>query len=198
MILEAKGQPQKSVEAYRRALQIHPNWPLAQRRLADALAITQQTSEAITEYERLLTIVPGEIQARLRLAELLGESGKNREAETQYREALRLSPDDPNALNNLAWLLSTAPQEEIRDGAEAVRFAERACELTQRKNPLLIGTLAAAYAENEQFDEGVRAADEAVKLAREQGFVDLASTNERLRGLYRQRKPFRQGADLQN
>jgi protein O-mannosyl-transferase len=75
MILEAKGQPQKSVEAYRQALRIHPNWPLAQRRFADALATTQQTSEAITEYERLLTIVPGDIQARLRLAQLLSESG---------------------------------------------------------------------------------------------------------------------------
>jgi Flp pilus assembly protein TadD len=129
---------------------------------------------------------------------LLSEFGKNSEAAAQYREALRLSPNEPNALNNLAWLLATAPEEDLRDGREAVTLAERACELTRRKHPLFIGTLAAAYAENGQFDEAVRAAAEAVTLAREQGFVDLASTNERLRELYRKKKPFRQGADLQN
>ena len=77
----------------------------------------------------------------------LGQSGRTREAVAQYREALRLNPNLAGALNNLAWVLAASPDDELRNGAEAVRLAERACELTHYGEPLFLGTLAAAYAE---------------------------------------------------
>lgn len=192
MISEVKGQPDDAITYYREAIQIHANWPLARKRLADVLAKLGNSQEAIAQYEAFLQMAPGVVEVHLRVAELLSRDGKTAEAIGHYREALRLNPNEPNALNNLAWILATNDRTEIRNGKEAVALAQQACELTGRKQPLFIGTLAAAYAENGQFDEAVRAAAEAASLAHATGLTDLAQTNEQLGKLYSERKPFRQ------
>src|SRR5262249_42029155 len=110
----------------------------------------------------------------------------------EYKEALRLQPDVPIVLNNLAWLRATNPSEQFRDGAEAVRLAERACELTQYKEPLFIGTLGAAYAEAGRFDEAAKTATQARDLARATGQKQLIENNEGLIKLFTARQPFRE------
>jgi len=54
-------------------------------------------------------------------------------------------------LNNLAWLRATSPEEGLRNGARAVELARKGCELTQWRQPHVIGTLAAAHAEAGDF-----------------------------------------------
>ena len=61
-------------------------------------------------------------------------------------------------LNNLAWILAASADPQVRNGPEAVLLAERACKLTDYKKPLLVGTLAAAYAEAGRFPEAVATA----------------------------------------
>jgi tetratricopeptide (TPR) repeat protein len=95
-------------------------------------------------------------------------------------------------LNNLAWILAAGAEAELRDGAEAVRLAERACELTHYQEPLFIGTLAAAYAEAGRFPEAVTAAEKAAQLATHAGLNDLAAKNRQLLELYRAGKPCRE------
>jgi tetratricopeptide (TPR) repeat protein len=116
------------------------------------------------------------------------------EAIAAYRASLRLMPDFPEALNNLAWILSSSPAAAYRDGAEAVRLAERACALTERKRAQMIGTLAAAYAEAGRFDEAVATGEEASKLAEANGDQRLAETNRKLATLYRSGKPYHEPA----
>ena len=47
----------------------------------------------------------------------------------RYRRALQADPGLVQALNNLAWLLATCPEAALRNGSEAVRLAEGACQL---------------------------------------------------------------------
>jgi hypothetical protein len=54
----------------------------------------------------------------------------------------------------------------LRDGAEAVRLAERACELTARKEARFLGTLDAAYAESGRFARPLKRRKKALELAR--------------------------------
>src|SRR5207249_10415894 len=96
-----------------------------------------------------------------------------------------------DALNNLAWILATNPGDDLRDGPEAVRLAERACELTQRREPVLLGTLAAAYAETGRFTDAVTTAQKAIELAAAAGQKEVADKNRQLLELYRADKPFR-------
>jgi Flp pilus assembly protein TadD len=124
----------------------------------------------------------------------LGQSGRPREAVAQYREALRLNPNLTGALNNLAWALAASPDDELRNGAEAVRLAERACELTHYDEPLFVGTLAAAYAEAGRFPEAVTTAEKAEQLATDAGLNKLAEKNRQLLELYRAGKPYHEPA----
>jgi Flp pilus assembly protein TadD len=121
---------------------------------------------------------------------LLADRKQTADAIGHYREALRLRPDWPEALNNLAWLLATHSQAEWRNGAEAVRLAERACALTGYQKAMFVGTLAAACAEAGRFAEAVKTAERAHALATAANENDLADTNQKLLERYRQGKPY--------
>jgi tetratricopeptide (TPR) repeat protein len=95
----------------------------------------------------------------------------------------RLLP--PELLNNLAWQLATSADPKTRDGRQAVELARRACELTQYRVTVMVGTLAAAYAEAGQFDEAIATAQRACALASEQGQTELLRRNQELLELYR-------------
>ena len=78
-------------------------------------------------------------------------------------------------LDELAWLLATYPDSNSRDGAEAVRLAERACALTDRRVPAFLATLAAAYAEAGDFPRAIAAGEEALKRAQAHWLTPTAS-----------------------
>jgi serine/threonine protein kinase len=67
-------------------------------------------------------------------------------------------------LNNLAWLLATCEFAPVRDGSNAVIYAEKSVTQTSRKNPVKLDTLAAAYAETGQFEKTVSVQKEAMSL----------------------------------
>jgi len=54
---------------------------------------------------------------------------------SHYARALRFSAGFPEALERLAWIAATDPRPEYRNGTEAVNLAQRACELTEPKQP---------------------------------------------------------------
>ena len=69
-----------------------------------------------------------------------------------------------------------------------MELAERACRLSEWKNPVLIGTLAAAYAEAGRFEEAVKTAERARDVATKMGDKQTAEANTKLLELYRIRK----------
>ena len=64
-----------------------------------------------------------------------------------YEKAREIAPDDFAAWDNLAMLFAACPDDDIRNGAKAAEYAQRACELTEWKHPGVLNTLAIAYAE---------------------------------------------------
>ena len=147
---------------------------------------------AITNYQKAAELSPKWLDIPLLLAQAFETVGETSRAIGQYRRALALDSDSTVALNNLAWILATDADARVRNGPEAVRLARRACELTQEKVPIHVGTLAAAYAENGQFDDAIRTAGRAAERARVLGDAPLAERNLQLQKVYAQRQPFRQ------
>ena len=98
--------------------------------------------------------------------------------------------DDVNLNNNLAGILATAADADLRDGAEAVRLAESACNHTQFRSFALIDTLAAAYAEASRFDEAVETLEKAIQLADEADEKDAAYDMREKLALYQAERPF--------
>lgn len=100
------------------------------------------------------------------LGEGFAQKGQTQTSLDLYRKALVHAPKELHAMNNLAWELAANPDLSIRNGKEAVRWAENAAQLTQHKNPAILDTLAAAYAQNGQFDKAVQTATTAIAQAR--------------------------------
>jgi hypothetical protein len=71
-------------------------------------------------------------------------------------------------------------------------LAEHACLLSDYKQPLLVGTLAAAYAEAGRFAEASVMADKAIELANAVGQTEIARKNRALKALYASRQPYRE------
>ena len=188
--LATRGQFDEAIGNFRKAIQIKPNYCDALDNLGTAFASRGQFDEAIKNYRQASQINSNRPQTLLHWGMALGQSGRTREAVAQYREALRLNPSLAGALNNLAWILAANPDDELRNGAEAVRLAERACELTHYGKPMYLVTLAAAYAEAGRFPEGVATAEKAEQLATTAGSRKLAEKSRQLLELYRAGKPY--------
>jgi Tfp pilus assembly protein PilF len=125
-----------------------------------------------------------EATKQMQLAFQLQKDGRIEEAIQHYHDALDADSNNPVVLNNLAWILASASKPELHNGNEAVRLATRAVELTDYRQPLYIGTLAAAYAEAGQFSKAVEAGNVARNLALLTGQQDVVEKNDELLTLY--------------
>ena len=134
-------------------------------------------AEAIESLSETLRLNPDDAEAHCILANILSDQNQATEAVRHYRKALRLRPDYPEALNNLALILATSSEAGIRNTAQAIPPAERACELTLYGEPIYLRTLAVAYAEAGQLDNAISAAQKACTLAAESGDEDLLKQN---------------------
>jgi tetratricopeptide (TPR) repeat protein len=115
-----------------------------------------------------------------------------RDAADHYRKALHIKADQPEALNRLAWVLSTAPDTTLRNGKEAVQLAERACQLTNYQQPIMLITLATASAEAGDFNRAVDVVRQAETLAMLQGDRFTAERARQLRQEFEQNQPHRE------
>jgi tetratricopeptide (TPR) repeat protein len=108
---------------------------------------------------------------------------------SDYASAILFAPDHTSAYAGRAWLRATCPDARYRDGAAAVRDAVQACELTGWADPNCLDNLAAAYAENGQFDYALKWQEKALELP---GLRTTSRENAQGRvKLYRTNKPYR-------
>jgi Flp pilus assembly protein TadD len=191
--LVLQGKFEEAETHFRVALKLKPDDSDAHANFAEALARQGRAPEAILHLRAAIRFEPRfkpKIEPRMELAMLLYQTGDTRQAVAQFHQVLSLKPDQPEVLNNLAWILATGSDDQARNGAEAVRCAERACQLTAFKKAGMVGTLAAAYAEAGRFPEAVTNAELAVKLANAAGDTQFAAVNQQLLSLYRAGKPW--------
>ena len=84
-----------------------------------------------------------------------------------YEAAVHLDPNLARAFCELAWLQAACPTAELRNSAEAIENATKACELTKWKDHRYVGMLAAVYAELGDFAAAVQWQKEAIGLLTE-------------------------------
>jgi tetratricopeptide (TPR) repeat protein len=189
-----KGQASAALAHFAEAARLRPNYVDARLNHADVLLSQGQLAEAAAGYVAALKLRPDSGLALFRLGNLLLTQGRTAEAIPYFQQLLRVDPNSVDALNRLAWILATHAEPRVRNGAEAVRLAARACELTRRQQPHSLNTLAAALAEVGRFDDAVATAQQAAALAQAAGQTNLAAIIQNLLQLYQARQPYREGA----
>ena len=190
--LEKQGDVRKAMVRYRVATAIDPKYSKAYYNMGQLLRKGRYWDAAVEAYMAAARLNPNDLPTQLNLASVLPRAGRNKEAIAHFERALELEPNSIEGLNNLAWLLATSPDSQVGDGARAVSLAERACELSGFKVPVLLGTLAAAYAEAGRFNEAILTAEQACARAIETGDLAAAEKNRELLELYRAKKPYRE------
>jgi tetratricopeptide (TPR) repeat protein len=175
----------------RRALEIDPRYVPAHNDLGKLLLQSGHADESLVNLQQALQIDPNYRVAHYNIANTLFYLGRVDEAVSHLEKALAMEPSTPEGQKNVAWVLATSPEARIRDGAKAVQYAERANELSQGKNPLIVATLAAAYAEVGRFPDAIQTAEKASQLATDSGLALLAQAIRGHLEFYRSGQPFR-------
>jgi tetratricopeptide (TPR) repeat protein/4-amino-4-deoxy-L-arabinose transferase-like glycosyltransferase len=173
-------------------LAVSPYDAAAHSALGSASAENGDLLSAAQHLGYVMTLRPEVEQAHAQLRQILLSLAKEPNGLQRLREIATNAPDSPRMLDELAWLLATYPDSKTRDGTEAVRLAERACVLTERRIPALLDTLAAAYAEAGDFPRAISVAEEALSRARSSGDNDAVKLTESILGSLRENLPYRQ------
>jgi Flp pilus assembly protein TadD len=115
----------------------------------------------------------------------LAQLGQNDQATAHFRQALRFAPGWPVVMTNLARHLALSG-EDASVRSEALAIAQRAADLTQGSDPVILDVVALAYAANGRLDLAVRTAESAMELATSQSRPELADAIGRRLAGYRE------------
>ncbi len=191
IVLAGRGQSDEAIAHYQKALEIKPDFVEAYYNLGTVLAGREQFDAAIDRFRKAVEIKADYTDARRMLEIVQSRWEEIRKALAGRRELLRSRPDDVALLSDIAWMLATNPNASIRNGTEAVELAQRAEQLSQGREPAILGTLAAAYAETARFPDAVQTARKALELATQQNNRSLAESIKTKLPLYEAGTPFR-------
>jgi len=189
------GEPARARAALEASLRIEPDAAAAIVNLGVALVELGERTAAIERFREALRLDPENAEAKMNLAAQLVEAGDRSGALQIVRSWAGRGQTPPSMALLAAWILATAPEDELRSGADAVAIAERLAGAGPREasNALALDVLAAAYAEAGRFAEAADAAARASAAASARGDTARVRQIEERRALYATGRAFRDG-----
>jgi tetratricopeptide (TPR) repeat protein len=182
------GRFEESLADSDAALRISPKFAEAYNNRGVTHRLKNEDQLALADYTRAIELYEGYAAAYANRGYIHKRLGDPASAMADYEKAIELDPAGAGALNDLAWLLSTSPEDSIRNGARAVELATQACALARDRNADYLDTLAAALAEQGDFAGAVAKAEAAIALAPDEA---KGSIQQRL-AQYQQQQPYRE------
>lgn len=190
--LAKAGKIDEAIARFQQVLETNPDSAELHNSLGVALVWKRRADEAIVQFERALALNPELTEAHYNLGDTLYYlQGKVPEALAHWREVLRKQPNHLPVLDQAARVLATSSDADLRNGDEAVVLAERAVQLSGGRDPAILDTLAAAYAEAGRFPEAIETASRALTLAMEGNKPSMAETLKTRVALYKDNTPLR-------
>jgi TPR repeat protein len=169
-----RGELTSAIEDIRTLMRENPKSRVLRLLLAECLRRDHSPAQAIDVVTQVLDEDPQDQIALEIRANLYMGMTRELEAKRDLEQLLKRGSKNADTLNNLAWLLCAASREELRDGQQALELAKTICGQSNYTNPRYLKTLAAAQAENGNFEEATYWASEAYALAQREGASQLA------------------------
>ena len=178
----------KAIADLEQAIRLEPENPEFYAFRGDTWVNKKDYDQAIADYSRVIQLEPKHAAAYCSRGLAHTRKQQYDQAVADLDKAIQLDPRNTDALNGRAWFQATCPVATYRNGTQAVASATQACELTEWKEPGMIDTLAAAYAEASDFASAQKWQAKAIAL--ETDANEKAAYGARLQ-LYQANQPFR-------
>jgi tetratricopeptide (TPR) repeat protein len=146
--------------------------------------------KALADFRKALALDGNLKEAYLNRGNLWRLKGRPYKALADYSKALELDQGWAPPYHGIAWLMATSRDSRFRNGRTALEMAEKAVSLERNANHL--DTLAAARAQNGQFQKAVQTEKEALGLLGSGGRKDRREAYERRLNSYRAGRPWRE------
>ncbi|WP_437228476.1 tetratricopeptide repeat protein [Planctomicrobium sp. SH661] len=137
--------------------------------------------------EEILKQCPDELHMRVYRARIHEYRGRFQEAKAEYEKLLELYPDFDLPENNLAWILAASPDDQLRDGAMALKLADQISFDASYRRAIVTLLRSAAHAENGDFERAIQMLEEAQR----EKWLDAYSPDPFLKS-YRDKQPYRE------
>ena len=183
----ALGDHENAMKDLQTALNLVPQYPEALNNRGVVHQELRQLDEAVADFTKALEIYPQYIDALENRAFAYVEKNEYTKAIGDLESAMKFSPNSYEAVNDLAWLLTTAPEDSVRNKERALTLAKQACDISEYKQWNALDTLAVALAENGKFAEAKEWLETALTLApkdeqkRLQSHLDLVMAEKPVR-----------------
>ena len=185
------GKTDEALRGFAATISLDPKLTDAYRQRARAYLAVGNHKLALEDCTKAIELEPQVAEAHILRGKVYKQLGKHGLALREFEHAVQLKPDHASACYNLAWHLATCADARYRNGRRAITIAIQACELLQWKHYGALGALAAARAENGQFNEATGWQTKAIELAPEAARPRLRSRLD----LYRTGKPYHESQE---
>ena len=183
-----KGEYDEAIADADKAIQLAPHSALPHIVRGNAFIRKHDDAQALIELNEAVRINPREATAYGLRGRVLAAIGEYDRAAEDFEKALSLNPRDKDSCNEIARFYATCPDDEYRDGKKAVQYAQQACDLSGWHSASSISVLAAAYAEQGDFDKAVEWQEKATEMVP----VKRRSDYRARLALYKAHKPYRE------
>ena len=180
----------EAITLLRRAIDVEPDSVPARLNLGNILSGTGQFENAAEHYSHIVNTGKAETTVHSRLARALLETGNVEEGTDQLEQALATGANDAATLVSLAWIKATSRDDKLRDGDRASELASRILANRLGSPVVAFDVVAAAHAEQGEFDKAVASAKKAIALMGGQQNELRKLIVKRLAG-YQEKRPHR-------
>jgi superkiller protein 3 len=170
------GKYEEAAAQYRKASELQPDDLEARTKLGQTLLLKGDFAGAAASFREAINIDPRSAEAWGNLGLACFKKGADKEAVDAWQQSLAIAPGQIVVQNSLARLLATAPEASLRDGPKAVALAMQANQASGGGNPVILETLAAAYAQAGSYKQAADTARRALELAAAKNDSALVAT----------------------
>ncbi len=186
---ERMNDPLRALQDFSEARRLKPEYLAASCGAAGMLYRLGRFDEALAICDQVLARDDACLGALAVRAFALAGQGKYAEALRALELTKKIHPQAYEPLVGTAWIRATCPVSVLRNTETAILCAQEACELTEWKQPMSVGVLAAAYAEAGDFPMAIVYQNKLIALVK--GTPQELRAKQRLE-LYRENKPLRE------